>query len=556
MVFRCQRLLEKSSGYKEDDLATGTRYYPGNPWLYYARYRLEIQNKLSLGFTLEKDPGEEVFRNSNRAGFDYYSAYVMVNRLGPFTNCILGDYRLSFGQGLTLCHGTAPGKSSLVLNIGKRGDRLRPYTSADENDFFRGIAFSLDSKRLSFTGFFSRLHRDACLTDTGTTTIAGFTSFQESGYHRTRAELKSENTVCENAIGGHLNIKGDIFRVGTTLVYYELDKTMLAGEEPKDDRNFSGSHLVNWGIDHSITLRRIHLFGETAYGNNAWATFHGVQFQANKYLSMLLSYRKYGSGYFSLHSDAFSEGSVNRNEGGFYAGIVLNPAKKWKVSGYGDWYYFPWLKYRISAPSSGSDYVIQTDYALNKRVGMYIRVKHELSPKDTDNDLEPVPQVVQQTYTGLRYHIGYQIGENLEMQNRLEAVRCRADSASPSLGFMIYHDVNYHLGILPMDLAFRLAWFQTDDYNARIYAYEQDLISGFTFPPLYNSGFRSYLMMKIPVTRNADFKLRISGTHLLHCHTIGSGHDIISGPDRWELKFQLILRLSSIDRGDKEYHEN
>ncbi len=543
IILRTQRVLEKSKGYSADDPETGVKRYPGNPWLYYVRYGFEIKDHFQAGLTLEKDPGEEIFRNSNRGGFDFNSAYVMVKETGPLKSALLGDFRLGFGQGLTLSNGKAPGKSSLPLNVVKRREEIKAYTSTDENDFFRGITATAGWKRFLLTGFYSAKKRDANVTDTLESGRICFSSFQESGYHRSGYEISDEKTVEEIAYGGNISFRGNFFKVGTTLVQYHLDKYLEAGDDLKDLHDFQGDRLFNWGTDYSMTIKKIQFFGETAYGNHSWATLNGALLSVSKYASFSMVYRFYGRGYFNLHSDAFSEGSSDVNEEGIYTGLVVHPVRKLKISGYADFYRFPWLKYGLSSPASGSDYLLQADYSLNKQLEMFIRLKHELDPEDDRSGSQILPVVAHIRHTGIRYHISYRLKNSLTLQNRLEMVRVEPETGETTWGFLVYQDAEYRFANMPVNLDFRFAWFQTDDYSSRVYAYEQDMTSGFSFSPLYNKGYRTYVLLRYDIAPKISFWIRLAHTHYIDEETIGSGYDTIENHARSEVKFQFAARF-------------
>jgi hypothetical protein len=112
-----------------------------------------------------------------------------------------------------------------------------------------------------------------------------------------------------------------------------------------------------------------------------------------------------------------------------------------------------------------------------------------------------------------------------------------------SWGFLVYQDAGFRVQRIPLNLDFRFAWFHTDDYSSRIYAYEQDLSTGFTFSPLYNKGFRTYLMMRYALTPSLTFRLRLAHTHFFQQATLGSGYDEIDGNTRSEIKMQLTARF-------------
>jgi hypothetical protein len=543
VVLRTQRVMEKALGYSVFDSATGNMRYPGNPWLINARYGFEFKNQLRAGLTVEKDPGEDFFKGSNRNGFDFNSAFVMINDVRPLKSAILGDYRLAFGQGLTLWSGAAPGKSSLPMNIVKRQDAVKAFTSADENNFFRGVAAAITWGRFTFTGFYSSKKRDANITDSLAPDRICFSSFQENGYHRTLSERADEKSVREQVFGGNLIFRNNFIKLGSTLVRYQFDKYMEAGNDLKDINGFEGNNLLNWGIDYSLTLNNIQLFGETSFGNHYWATLNGTLLHINKFVSFSLLYRNYGAGYFSLHSAAFSEGSSDSNEEAIYAGLVIHPAAKWKISGYADFYRFPWLKFKLSSPASGSDYLLQVDYSPKSYVDMYFRLKYESDPEDELPDSQIIPEISEIQHTGIRYHISYRISEKVSMQNRLEIISVKPETTGASKGILLYQDVEYRVKKIPVVIDFRIAWFNTGSYNSRIYAYEHDMAAGFSFSPLYNEGYRSYVMFRYDITRQISCRIRLSQTNFFGNTTIGSGFDAIDANTRSDIKFQLSARF-------------
>lgn len=540
---RTQRVLQKARGYSAVDPETQQPHYPGSPWLLNVRYGAEWNKKYSAGVTFEKDPGETIFSGSNRAGFDYYSAHIMMRDAGALRAFVVGDYRLAFGQGLTLWNGMAPGKSSLPLSIVKRQDAVKAYTSNDENNYFRGSAASVSWKQFVATGFFSSKCRDANILDTLADGDVLISSFQESGYHRTTAEVADEKSVRETVAGGNLLYRGNHVKIGTTLLYTWLNKGQTPGDDPADRYDFTGKELLNWGVDYSLVIKRLQYFGETSLGNGYLATVNGLLMNVNKYASFSVLYRNYGKGYFSFHSSAFSERSPDANESGFYAGVVLHPFPNWKISGYSDFYRFPWLRGNLPAPASGSDYLLQADYKPAKSTAMYLRLKAEWSPVSESTGDEVVPRTGESRYTGLRYHITYRVNRNLQMQNRMEWVQADPPDGPVSQGYMLYHDVSYRFGAFPMTLDCRLAWFNTGDYSSRIYAYEQDLSSGFSFAPLYMKGMRMYALVKFDLGRQVSCRLRFSHLNYFNRETTGSGYDEIEGSSRNDLKAQLLWRF-------------
>jgi len=90
---------------------------------------------------------------------------------------------------------------------------------------------------------------------------------------------------------------------------------------------------------------------------------------------------------------------------------------------------------------------------------------------------------------------------------------------------------------------FRLAYFNTDDYDSRIYAYENDMLYQFSIPAFYGEGVRSYVNVKVKICEKIDFWMKCSRTWFFGVDRQGSGDTAIDGPNRTDLKLQLRFRI-------------
>ena len=97
------------------------------------------------------------------------------------------------------------------------------------------------------------------------------------------------------------------------------------------------------------------------------AFINGLLMSVDPHVDMSFLYRKISRGYQSLYTNAFTESTYPTNESGFYAGISIAPSSYLRINAYADFYHFPWLKFRVDAPSSGSDYLVQLTILLISR---------------------------------------------------------------------------------------------------------------------------------------------------------------------------------------------
>lgn len=114
---------------------------------------------------------------------------------------------------------------------------------------------------------------------------------------------------------------------------------------------------------------------------------------------------------------------------------------------------------------------------------------------------------------------------------------------APSQGVLIYADVIFKPMMKRYAANIRLQYFETDDYNSRLYAYENDVLYSFSIPVFYEKGYRYYLNINYDLTKKLSAWARIAQTLSPDRSSIGSGLDEINGNRRTEVKLQLMYRF-------------
>ena len=192
--------------------------------------------------------------------------------------------------------------------------------------------------------------------------VSGFT---ETGIHATPGEIADMKSLSESIYGGNLNYIKNRFHAGITIIQFQYDKKISEGNSPYEVFEFNGKSGSKVGSDYKFTFQKGTLFGElSCYPGHGWAFIQGGLFPLAEQLSIALLYRHYSPGFLPIYSNAFSENSSILNENGFYIGSRIYPFKKWDFSAYIDIFSFPWLKYRTSAPSRGSESFFQANYVI------------------------------------------------------------------------------------------------------------------------------------------------------------------------------------------------
>ncbi|MCC6384740.1 MAG: helix-hairpin-helix domain-containing protein, partial [Bacteroidia bacterium] len=421
-ILRSQRVLETQKGYLPvPEGSTSRSYYLGDPWKHYARYRFVYQRKISFGVTAEKDQGEELFRNT-QSSFDFYSAHLTVRDIGKIRSVNIGDYQLAYGQGLTLWTGLAFGKSPEAVSIKKNPYGILPYTSVNEFLFKRGMAVSLRQGPWSLDVFYSSRGLDGTLSDS-LNQEETFSSFFESGYHRSLSELDKKNSIHETFYGGHLQYSRKRFGIGITGVHSEYNKPLLPSPSLYNRFYFNGKQLTNVGTDYSYLWRNISLFGEVSRSSNSSVAYlNGAIFALDPKVSFSVLNRNYPRDFQSVTSNPFRESSNTINENGTYFGLMIRPVRQITFTGYYDAFSFPWLRYQADSPTEGFEYVIQTTYTPYRGLYMYVRYRVQSKPENAGSHSTPVDIPVDILQRNYRYDITSKISPAVTLHSRVEMI--------------------------------------------------------------------------------------------------------------------------------------
>ena len=533
-----------------DSLRRNNRLYLGPSYKLYTRYRFRYRQNISFGITAEKDEGEEFFTGTQPDGFDFYSAHLFLRNMGRVKAVAVGDFQAQFGQGLTYWSGLAfASKSSFTMNIKRNATGLSPYTSVNENLFLRGGGATIDlGGNFELTAFYSDRALDANVSgvDTLESGIQAetFTSFQEDGFHRTYRELEKKDAIRDRSFGGHLRYKRRSWSVGATAVRSTFDTELNRNLQPYNQFEFNGQDVTNVGVDWNVLRRNATWFGEvarTANGGMAWLT--GVLVALDRSVSLSLLYRDYQRDFQDIYSVGFSEGGRATNERGLYTGIEVRPSREWSFNAYFDQWRFPWLRYQTDAPSSGYETLGQVTWRPQRGFELYVRARFQKRQRNTRDDVPGVDPLVDVDQSNYRFNATYKVSESVSLRTRVEAVDYRRTNEPVEHGFIIYQDLVHRPLRSKVEITLRAALFETDSYDARVYAYESDLIGVFSIPPYYGRGMRWYAMLRLKPLRRVDVWLRYGAWLYNEQDRISSGLQEIAGDRRSDLKMQVRVRF-------------
>jgi len=582
-------------GFLKDE-ASASRYL-GDPSKLYFRYKYNYSNKLSYGITAEKDSYEEFFKGSNKQGFDFYSAHIFFKTNTIFKKVALGDYHLKLGQGLIMWSGFGTGKSSFSMSVKRTGSPLKPYTSVDEYRFLRGAATTIEIDNFSATPFFSIKQVDANVSYSDSLEKEIETlSLQTFGMHRNQAEIEDKNQLLEIKFGTGLQYGKKDKHIGLNVMHTQYDKALKNKIKAYNQFKNIEKSYTNASMDYAYMLGTFHFFGENALSytpktNNqlGYAFVNGLLFSADRKVDFSLVHRYYDPKYVtSLTASAFGESTTPNNEHGLYLGTEIRPLKYFKINAYADIYTFPWLRFQAKTPTFGRDFLVKVAYKPNRKFEGYILYKNETKQGNTsikfedeyaavtnenrhffttnfegiqfeEDDLgreilkanlsvskEAISSakfVTNKLQQRLRLNLKYTIDKTWSFQTRTEFSVFDDEINGVKYGFMAFQDVKFKMLSVPVSFNLRLAYFDVQDWGARIYAYENDVLYQFSVPAFNNRGIRAYLNLRYKIYKGIDLWVKISNTYYTNISEISSGVNAVKGNNLTELKTQLRFKF-------------
>ena len=540
LLLRYDRNLNKKAGYQEVPDSILQRYpnrkYVGEPFYTSLRYSYTFDNRLQAGLVAEKDAGE-AFWNSVHKGYDYYSAHALLKDIGKIRTLAVGDFKMSFGQGLVMSNDFTPSRSSMLAQVERRNNGFRRHYSTNENDFFRGIATTISIGKFDVSAFYSNRKADATADEQ---TIS---SFKTDGLHRTIGDLDKKGNIRIQTTGANIRYAMPRFLVGITALTYSFGGLSVEPNPlPYNRFYFRGTSNVNVGVDYSWRYRQVAMFGETALSSNgAMATLNALQWSASSGMKAIILHRHYDRKYQAFYGNAFSQSSGVQNEDGLYISMLWSPFAYWKLSGFADFFSFPWLKYGIDAPSTGQEYMIQTDFTKMGKTTLSARYRFRQREKNRTegNEVSIIPFVQHR----IRLQMTNKIAQAMSFRTTFEA-NIYDEKVSPvTRGWVISQSAGWKSEQSPIQADFHAAYFNTDDYNTRIFSNEKNMLYSFSIPSFYGEGVRLSAVIRYYFTKNLYFTLKSAWVHYYDRSVIGSGLEEINGRDKFDLQSQLCWKF-------------
>ena len=489
------------------------RAYRGNRLSHNLRYSFNWHNRIRLGFTADKDAGEQ--------GYDFRSPYLFIKDMGVLKELALGNYKAQFGHGLLLGGGFSVGKSMTLSAMDRHAQGLKPHASTQEYGYLRGAGIALEWGHTTFTLLAASTPLDATLK--GDSIIS---SFKEDGYHRTVLECSKKNNVTLGTLAANLRYSFRGIKLGCTFLTEKLSLPY------KGRDRFTGA-----SADCSVNTAHYAVSAELALSDSKYAVIASQTLRLRNNWTLNMVFRHYSPEYMALHSNALAEGSV-QNETGLLTGFSYS-RRNLKISGYADVFMHPNPRYGASERSNGADLRMEADWRTGSNDAIYATARFKSKQKDCKYTGQ-----LEYCMTG-RYRLRWThyCRSGAELKTQLFYVRYDFIAEPITNGYALTQ--NYSRGLFneKLNIDLTAAAFYTESYDCRVSVYESGLRYTYNFMSLYGKGGRLAATVKCKLGSTVQLNIKAGSTYYFDRNEISSSQQRIASNHKEDISVQFITKF-------------
>ena len=523
------------------------RQYRGDPLHIVGRYSLSSMNHLFAGVQMEKDAGER--------GVDYLSGYVMLKDIKTGTSssireAIVGNYRADFGLGLAINTHVSFGKSMMTSSLGRIDRGFSKHSSTLETGYLTGAAIRYQYRHITVSAFGGYNPTDG----TFRADSSGLSALKTDGLHRTPLEHSKRHNI--SIINAGWNIHWDIrnLQLSATAVFTHYS-TPLAPQWDTPSTlyrryNAQGQNFQAYSIAYAWRWRKWLLAGEGAISHaqglpegkgrgQGLAALQTLQYKLNSQNMLTLAARYYGAKFVSINGKAFGENSRPQNEAGLFLAWRSTMLRSLCIDTYVDLMHFPWMKYGVSNRSNGIDGMVQATFTPNGKSTWMVKYRVKTKEKDYKNGDEGI--VLQyNTRQTLKLQHSCSVGKGWTFRTTVNGCLISFGGNDAEKGFAIGENIRWagKSGKLKLDVG--LCYFNTDSYNARVFAYEPSVLYSFGLMSFFHRGIRGIVMANWQICKGLSLTAKLGTTCYSNQDTIGTGTEKITTSHKEDL--QLMAR--------------
>ena len=381
-----------------------------------------------------------------------YGGFIELRDMGPMKRIVAGNYQAHFGYGLVIGSPFKRGKTAYIQSTATTDEGLKKFGSVgDSYNYFHGVGAT--AKVSSWAD------------------VSAFYSLREG-------KEEWNHVVGVNATGRWNRLKVGITAVEN--IHHPTKKNSL------EEMELVSTQAV-MGVNARWNQGKVDIWGELATSQgNQWGIggIAGIRYTPISDINLLAIYRYYSPYFDNIYANALCSWTRMRDEHGGYLGVEYNRLKNWQLLAFGD----VW--------KSGFETMAQADFIPQKDYRMHTRFR--VKRKDEKD-----------TYS-LRWNMVYEFGQ-WKMKTQADGNLVQTNNAL-TYGWSLLQDVEYRFSQVPIVLQLRAQAFDAQEWNNRVYIYENDVLYAYAIPFVYGLGGRFWLNARYKINDIFSLYLRVSET--------------------------------------------
>ncbi len=346
----------------------------------------------------------------------------------------------------------------------------------------------------------------------------------------------------DNAYGFDFSYHKPRFSIGARIIGFSITDT--SGNV--SDRLVSTFQATsfNAALDHRIILKRqFLLFGEFAVDRHgAIAVLESALFNLTPASKLAIAFRHYGKKFSAPLGNGFSAQSSHSGESGLYLTSSHILGRSLELNLFADYYRLTDLSYQTDAPVDCIEFGLNSNLEISHHSQLQLKYTFRSKPQNGKGNTfyreieERRRHKIHLLWTNVPYPL-------LKLKTGIDwLMNADRNVSAKRHGILLYQDIALNMEQLGLSLHGRIAFFNTDSYDERLYAYEDDVYYAFTIGSYYYQGIRGYLVLHYK-RKWFSCWLRLSRTYYLDKETIGSGLNEIKAPHKTELRAQVMFNF-------------
>ena len=381
-----------------------------------------------------------------------YGGFIELRDMGPMKRIVAGNYQAHFGYGLVIGSPFKRGKTAYIQSTATTDEGLKKFGSVgDSYNYFHGVGAT--AKVSSWAD------------------VSAFYSLREG-------KEEWNHVVGVNATGRWNRLKVGITAVEN--IHHPTKKNSL------EEMELVSTQAV-MGVNARWNQGKVDIWGELATSQGKqWGIggIAGIRYTPISDINLLAIYRYYSPYFDNIYANALCSWTRMRDEHGGYFGVEYNRLKNWQLLAFGD----VW--------KSGFETMAQADFIPQKDYRMHTRFR--VKRKDEKD-----------TYS-LRWNMVYEFGQ-WKMKTQADGNLVQTNNAL-TYGWSLLQDVEYRFSQVPIVLQLRAQAFDAQEWNNRVYIYENDVLYAYAIPFVYGLGGRFWLNARYKINDIFSLYLRVSET--------------------------------------------